>query len=121
MFLAGVMPLRDVGGDPRRLAIGTAADELVQVALEREPVARGDIALEDLERLELELHDLPAADADQVIVVLLAEGRLVALTISSHDGRLQDTGGSEQRQGPVDRGLRAADPPQLPIPDGIPD
>ena len=119
MLLAEMMPVRNIAGVPSLLAIGAAADELVQVALEREPVAGSDVALQDLERLELELHDLAAADADQVVVVLLAEGSLVALSISSHDSRLQDAGGSEQRQGPVDGGLRAAYPPLSQIRDQI--
>ncbi len=40
------------------------------VPLEPEPVLGGDVALQDLEGLELELDHLPAPRAEQVVVVV---------------------------------------------------
>jgi hypothetical protein len=82
----------------------------VVVRLEPEAVPGGDLALEDLERLELELDHLAASPAQEVVVVVAPEGSLVAAVVAGHDGRLQDAGLGQQRQRPVDGRLGAADP-----------
>jgi hypothetical protein len=84
-------------------------------------VTRRDLALEHLERLELELHHLRAPAAAQVIVVVLTERRLVAASLAREDRRLEDARLCEQRERPVDRRLRAADPALLQIRDELVD
>jgi hypothetical protein len=93
----------------------------VVVPLQAEAVLGGHVALEDLEGLELELDHLPAGAAQEVIVVVPAEGGLVALHLAGDDGRLEDPGLGEERERPVDRGLRPADPPLLQVGDQVVD
>ena len=78
--------------------------------LEPEAVACRHLALEDLDGLELELHHLPAAAADDVVVVDAPERGFVVPCITSNDSRLYDTGLGEEREGPIDGGLGAANP-----------
>jgi hypothetical protein len=91
----------------------------VVVPLEAEAVPGRDLALQDLERLELELDHLPAAAAQQVVVVVAPERGLVALPVAGHDGGLEDPRLREQRQGAVDGGLGPADPALLEVSDQI--
>jgi hypothetical protein len=91
----------------------------VVVPLEPEAVLRGHLALQDLERLELELDHLSAPGAPEVVVVVPAEGRLVALHLARDDRRLEDAGLGEERQGAIDGRLGAADPALLQVADEI--
>ncbi len=89
------------------------------VALEAEAVPRRDLALQDLECLELELHHLAAAKTDQVVVVLTPHGGLITTYFSSHYCLLHDPSFGEERQRPVDGRLRATDPTPLQIRDEL--
>ena len=89
------------------------------VGVEPEAVACRDLLLKDLERLELELDHLSAPRAEQVVVVVAAEGGLVAASLPRNDGRLENSRLREERQRPVDGRLRASDPPRLQIADEI--
>jgi hypothetical protein len=97
------------------LALGAAADELVVVPLEAEAVTGCDLPLQDLERLELELDDLAAAEAHDVIVMLPPYRSLVTPNIARENGGLYNARLGEQRQRPVDGRLRTADaaPPEV--------
>ena len=62
------------------LGLALCADpvELQLVADEREPMLVGDFALKALDFVVLELDDLFAFEADEVVVVLVFPGDLVA-------------------------------------------
>src|SRR5690349_16762899 len=77
--------------------------------LEGEPEPARDLALQDLDGVELELDDLAAAAADEVVVVLPADRGLVARRLGGDDRLLDDPGLRQERQRAIDRGLRAAD------------
>lgn len=83
--------------------------------LEPEAVSRRDLALEDLEGLELELHDLAAAATNQVVVVFAPHRHLVAPSFSSSDGMLKYSSLNQQWQYAIDGCLGAADPARFEI------
>src|SRR5688500_16426254 len=79
-------------------ALFAGAEELVKMARQLEAKAFRDIQLKQLDRLELELHDLAAARADQVVVVLSLECSLVAGPVAGgHQRDLKQPRFDEQR------------------------
>jgi hypothetical protein len=89
------------------------------MALEPEPVPARDLALEDLERVDLELDHLPARAADEVIVMLTVVRRLVALRVAGDDRAPDEARLGEKRERAVDGRLRAADPARPEIRDEV--
>ncbi len=52
------------------------------MALEAEPIVLCDLLLEQLERRRMELNELTAASADEVIVMIASKGALITLSLS---------------------------------------
>lgn len=91
------------------------------VPLQPKAVLGSHLALEDLEGLEFELDHLSALAAEQVVMVVPAEGGLVALHLAGDDRRLEDAGLGEEGKGAIDGGLGAANPTRLEISDELVD
>ena len=102
-----------------------ATVELELVALHVEAVAPGHALLELLDLLVLELHDPPAAGADEVVVVGAAGGRLVAgLPVVEPAGH-GDPALGEELHGPVhgghaDPGVQGPHPRHQPVHRDVP-
>lgn len=90
-------------------AVATHADQLVEVRGQFEAVLGRQITLEHLESFEMKLDHSVAAAADEVIVMLLAEGGFVSTSFARKHGRLYDSGFHQQRQGAVHRRARGID------------
>jgi hypothetical protein len=74
---------------------------------ELEAVLGRDLPLQHLERLEMELHDLAAACADEVVVMFALEGGFVAVALAHREERgLEEASLHEQRYDAIDRGHR---------------
>ncbi len=75
------------------------------MALQREAVLLGEFILEPFDLVVLELDDLPAIQADQVIVVLVFKGDFVPAHAVAKVALVGDSALLEELQGSVDRGV----------------
>src|SRR5262245_61573644 len=82
-------------------AIGAAAAELMGVLDELEPAPAADGRHQALDLAVLELQDLPAAQADHVVVTVPAHHRLVARLPLGHLDAVHLGGLEPPPQGPV--------------------
>src|SRR5216684_2339933 len=96
--------LRSVRLSAPALAVLAEAVQLQLVPRHLEAVVAGDHVLQLLDALVLELDDLVAAGADQVVVVMPADGGLVARLPVVEVARAGQARVGEDLHGPVDRG-----------------
>ena len=90
---------------PGSAAVLADAEQLVDVTRQAEAESLRDVALKNLDRLELELHDLAAACADQVVVMFSLERSLVPRALAlRHERHLEEPRLDQERQDPVDGG-----------------
>ncbi len=78
-------------------AVGTNADQLVIVLNQFEAILRCNFTLKYFEGFKLELNDLVAPMADEVIMVFLPKYRLISMLFSRENSRVQQTCLNEQR------------------------
>src|SRR5690606_10816115 len=109
---AGRARTRRAGATARaRCLLGTTtvAAQAVELHLVRgdlEAVGARDAVLERLDAVVLELDDLPAGGADEVIVVIAPHRGLVARLAIAEVARVGEAAVVQQLHGPVDRGHR---------------
>ena len=90
------------------------AVELHAVIDDSKTVSFSDPVLASLDLIVAELHDAPTFNADEVVVVFIVEGRLIARCGPTQSGSAREPTVHEQVNGPVQG--READP-RLPRPD----
>src|SRR5512141_724476 len=86
-----------------RGAAAAAAEDVVAVAVDAEAQAGGDLLLDPLDLRALELDDLAAGPADEVVVVVAAQRRLEA-RLAAQQQFARQPGVLEELQGAVDGG-----------------
>lgn len=84
--------------DAGSAAVLADPEQLVDVARQAEAESLRDIALKNLDRLELELHDLAAACADQMVVMFTLERPLVPRAVAlRHERHLEEPRFNQER------------------------
>ena len=81
-------------------AAGAQAVELELMRLDDEAVPGRDLLLQPLDVAVLELHDLPAGGADQMIMMALVRD-VIVLRLTTEMSRLRQAGVTEEIQRPV--------------------